>query len=291
MNKNSTIKMDKQYRLSIITVNLNNLEGLKRTMQSVFEQSWREFEYIVIDGGSTDSSREYIEVNAQKIDYWVSEPDTGIYSAMNKGIKVANGEYLLFLNSGDWLHNNNTLHNVTLSFSKDYSIYYGDVIRIYENNKKVKKSYPAQLSFSFFMDSSLAHQAVFIKRTLFYELFFYNEDYRVLADWEFLIVAICKFNVKTYYLNNTIANYPMNGISSSENGRKVMIKEREKCYHEHFPLFIEDYRRTNKLERIFDNNRVRMFLKLDSRPKTRKILYFFMRVLDKILSRYKKIKS
>ncbi|MGB8703989.1 MAG: glycosyltransferase, partial [Gillisia sp.] len=95
--------------LSIITVNLNNLEGLKRTMQSVFEQTWQEFEYIVIDGGSSDGSKEYIEANSAKIDHWVSEPDKGIYNGMNKGIKVANGEYLLFLNSGDELSRRNIL--------------------------------------------------------------------------------------------------------------------------------------------------------------------------------------
>ena len=95
--------------ISIITVNLNNLEGLKRTMTSVFEQTWQEYEYIIIDGGSTDGSKEYIESFSDKISVWVSEPDAGIYNGMNKGIKVANGEYLLFLNSGDHLFDNRVL--------------------------------------------------------------------------------------------------------------------------------------------------------------------------------------
>ena len=91
-------------KLTIITINYNNLEGLKRTVESVLNQTWQEFEYIVIDGGSNDGSAEYIESQSEHIDYWVSEPDKGIYNAMNKGIAKARGEYLLFLNSGDHLY-------------------------------------------------------------------------------------------------------------------------------------------------------------------------------------------
>ena len=84
-------------KLSIITINYNNLEGLKKTFESVFMQTYQDFEYIVIDGGSTDGSKEYIAENTDKINHWVSEPDKGVYHAMNKGIVKASGEYLLFI--------------------------------------------------------------------------------------------------------------------------------------------------------------------------------------------------
>ena len=90
-------------KLSIITINYNNLAGLQKTIESVVSQTFRDFEWIVIDGGSVDGSRELIERYANSFSYWVSEPDKGIYNAMNKGIVVAKGDYLLFLNSGDWL--------------------------------------------------------------------------------------------------------------------------------------------------------------------------------------------
>ena len=99
-------------QLSIITINYNNLAGLQKTFESVFNQTFQDFEYIVIDGGSTDGSKELIEQYHDKIDYWVSEPDSGIYNAMNKGIVRANGEYLQFLNSGDSLLGENILKNV-----------------------------------------------------------------------------------------------------------------------------------------------------------------------------------
>ena len=95
--------------ISIITVNFNDKIGLERTLESVFSQNFRNFEYLVIDGGSNDGSKELLEKNSEKINYWVSEPDKGIYNAMNKGISFAKGEYLIFLNSGDHLKNENSL--------------------------------------------------------------------------------------------------------------------------------------------------------------------------------------
>jgi len=98
--------------LSIITINFNNLEGLKRTVESVIHQSWKEFEYIIIDGGSTDGSAEYIQEMNAHFDYWVSEPDRGIYHVMNEGILFYNGLFLLFLNSRVQSHNLKLMRDV-----------------------------------------------------------------------------------------------------------------------------------------------------------------------------------
>ena len=99
--------------ITIITINFNNQNGLQKTMDSVFRQTNKDFQYIVIDGGSSDGSKELIERNQSKINHWVSEPDNGIYHAMNKGIEKATGEYLLFLNSGDELINELVVEKVT----------------------------------------------------------------------------------------------------------------------------------------------------------------------------------
>ena len=96
-------------KLSIITINYNNQEGLKKTIESVVSQTMRDFEWIVIDGGSTDGGKEIIEQNKQCLDYWCSEPDKGIYHAMNKGIRASHGDYLMFLNSGDSLYDNKVI--------------------------------------------------------------------------------------------------------------------------------------------------------------------------------------
>ena len=99
-------------KLSIITINYNNLAGLQKTMESVFSQTCKDFEYIVIDGASTDGSAEYIRAHADQLTYWVSEKDTGIYNAMNKGVRAAKGEYLLMLNSGDFLVDDRVIERI-----------------------------------------------------------------------------------------------------------------------------------------------------------------------------------
>ncbi|WP_373940767.1 glycosyltransferase [Polaribacter sejongensis] len=127
--------------ITIITINYNNLLGLKKTMQSVFDQTYKDVEYVIIDGGSTDGSKEYILDNAEKLAYWVSEPDNGIYNAMNKGIAKATGEYLLFLNSGDFLCDNYVLSKFSLEL-KDADIYYGNLIKVRQNGSFLKSKGP-----------------------------------------------------------------------------------------------------------------------------------------------------
>ena len=125
-------------KFSIITINLNNKAGLTKTIESVILQTYTDFEYIVIDGDSMDGSKAVIQQYQDKIDYWVSEPDTGIYQAMNKGIKVAQGEFLLFLNSGDCLVSDKILEAVAESIMVPFraDIYSGD---LYLNNRKTDK--------------------------------------------------------------------------------------------------------------------------------------------------------
>ena len=142
-------------KLSIITINLNNRDGLQKTIDSVVSQTFRDFEWIVIDGGSTDGSKELIEQYADHFSYWVSEPDKGIYNAMNKGIKVAKGEYLQFLNSGDWLVDEKALERCFWHESKA-DIAYGD-LWFCNGEEKERYKYPNKLTLKYLYDFSLGH--------------------------------------------------------------------------------------------------------------------------------------
>ena len=143
-------------KLSIITINYNNRDGLQKTIESVVSQSFKDFEWIVIDGGSNDGSRELIERYAESISYWVSEPDKGIYNAMNKGIKASNGDYLLFLNSGDSLCDEYVIADFQkLSFTED--IISGNIIvddSIYNARFSPDES---ELSYRFMCESTILH--------------------------------------------------------------------------------------------------------------------------------------
>lgn len=172
-------------KLSIITVNLDNCEGLRRTIDSVIAQSFNDFEWIVIDGGSTDGSKELIERNADFFSYWVSEPDKGIYNAMNKGIKAAKGDYLQFLNSGDWLHDSEVLQDV---FSTDWKtdIIYCDYEFYVDGQLFSTEKTPSDLQLSYLVNHWIGHSASFIKRHLFDENP-YDESYHIVSDWKFFI--------------------------------------------------------------------------------------------------------
>ena len=154
--------------LSIITINYNNLGGLMTTVSSVKNQTWQEFEYIVIDGGSCDGSKEYLESQSQFLDTWVSEKDSGIYNAMNKGINMAKGDYLLFLNSGDHLFNEKALElSHIYLIEKDLICFNLQMVR--NGVARITKS-PSKICFSDLYSSSLPHPATFMKRELFNEV-------------------------------------------------------------------------------------------------------------------------
>ncbi|MBF4465656.1 glycosyltransferase family 2 protein [Flavobacterium sp. LC2016-12] len=233
-------------KLTIITINYNNLNGLKKTVESVVNQTWQEFEYIVIDGGSKDGSADYIERHSDKIDYWISEPDNGIYNAMNKGIAKANGEYLLFLNSGDHFYDNATLYENHHKINNFDLIYFNILYVDQKESKNV--SYPDILDFSFFYTGTLCHQSTIIKKELFDIVGLYDEDLKIVADWKFFILALFKFNCSYQKVNKTLATYYLDGLSSDNKNAILIYKEREAVLNSNFAGHINDIKQMLKIK-------------------------------------------
>ncbi len=233
-------------KISVITVNYNDKIGLEKTINSVTNQTYTDFEFIIIDGGSTDGSKQLIEQNATKINYWVSEKDTGVFNAMNKGIRAAKGEFVIFMNGGDCFCNDTVLEEIAPELSSEFDIYYGDNYKESPNSKRIK-TYPEKLSFSFFYSSSINHQSTFIKKSLFDEHFYYNENYKIASDWEFFVYTICYTNVPTKYLKKTISVYDFTGISSNPKFSKLFLEEKTQSLQKYFPTFVEDYKDVNLL--------------------------------------------
>lgn len=267
-------------KLSIITINYNDKAGLLSTFKSVFTQTHQQFEYVVIDGGSTDGSKKLIEQHADKIDYWVSEKDTGIFNAMNKGIKAAKGAYLLFLNSGDTFYNDEVLQQAVQQISNEHQIYYGDVLRIFNDGTKKIKTYPEALKFSFFVDSAIAHQSAIVKKNLFDDVFYFNENYKVYADWEFFVCAVCKYDVPYKHLGLVVANYDMSGISSDAAIQKKYSLERESTYKKYFPHFYEDGLALVEFKQLQNNPRMKLFSKIEQSKFIRKLNYAWLKLLS-----------
>ena len=230
--------------LTIITINYNNRSGLEKTIGSVGAQEYRVFEYIVIDGGSTDGSKELIEAKSQELDYWVSERDKGIYHAMNKGIKRASGEYLLFLNSGDMLNGPDGLSRL-LSGDPKEDIIYGDLVMQTEDGAWLKR-HPDEITFDYFLRDTLPHPSSAIRKDLFDRVGFYNESFKIVSDWEFFMNAICRFNASYKHVPFPISVFYQDGISSNPKNDELINKEKEKTLVGQYAAFLPDYRLMDK---------------------------------------------
>ena len=228
-------------KISVITINYNNHDGLKKTIQSVVSQSYNDIEYIIIDGGSTDGSVDLIKEYNDKIDYWISETDNGCYHAMNKGVKVASGEYVIFMNSGDYFYADDIIEYFVNSNPSE------DVLcgNTYLSIGCVNNS-PEVLTFGYFYERSLPHQGAFIKTSL-QKQYPYNEKLKIVSDWEFFLKTLIINNLSYRKLDKIIAHFDFNGISSTN--YKLHLQERTVILKNMFPnRILEDYRLNTTLD-------------------------------------------
>lgn len=264
-------------RLSIVTINYNNIVGLKKTIDSIVAQTFRDFEWIVIDGGSTDGSRELIEQYNNYLTYWVSEQDRGIYHAMNKGIDRADGDYLLFLNSGDWLVDETSLERC-FSHSFDVDVMYGDCMFHYFDHD-AQCRYPSNLTFEFLYRSSLSHCSSFIKRELLTKEH-YNEDYKIVSDLEFW-VKLAFAGAVFCHLDEVVSVFDTTGISSTNH---VLDKaERKQMFSQYVPNMVAaDYDRLKDMQTQLSDDQVKGVLHYGNKKK----LYHKLITVSLVLCRF-----
>ena len=211
--------------LSIITINYNNRSGLEKTILSVVSQTFKDFEFIIIDGGSKDGSAELLNAHASTITYSVSEKDTGIYNAQNKGIKNAIGDYLLFLNSGDFLCDKHVLENV-FSRKLDQDIIYGNMLINWGNKAITQGKMPDTITKEHLFKDTLWHPVSFIKKILFDKYGMYNEKYKLVADYDFFFKVIIQHQVSTKHIDVFICEFNMDGQSSKAENKLIEKQER-----------------------------------------------------------------
>ena len=263
-------------KYSIITVNYNNKDGLEMTIKSVLEQTYKDFEYIIIDGGSYDGSVEVIKKYASQIDYWVSEPDKGVYNAMNKGIGKASGEYLNFMNSGDTFHSSSALETISDLHSDDDIIIGG----YYETEKGVSHTIPPHdVTLLTLLKYTINHQATFFKKSLF-DKRLYDESYMIMADAKFNFQSIILDNCSVKITENVISDYDTTGISSNY---ELYKKERQKILNELFPQrVLQDY---TTMYTSYEVPLVKLLPVLKVSPVIQRWVYRFTSFLIKIKKR------
>lgn len=212
-------------RISVITITYNNLIGLKRTIPSILSQTYTGYELIVVDGGSDDGSKEYLQ-SIERVDYWVSEPDKGVYNAMNKAVKMAHGEYCIFMNAGDTFFSSQVLENAVLKL-RDADFYSG--CSIFVDKLKTLTWFPPRfLSLDFFLIDALNHQATF-NRTAFLLEHPYDESIPIVADWELTARMFLQDKCTYAPLDDIVSIYYLDGMSSTQKATCAM--ERSKALH------------------------------------------------------------
>ena len=218
-------------KISIITVVFNAAEPLKKTIENISSLEYQNIEFIVIDGGSHDSTPDVIQKYSDKISYYVSEPDGGLYYAMNKGIKAATGDYLWFINAGDTIYDSKTLNEIFKNQTEPADIYYGQTAIITPEGKFVglrRKKLPENLVWRDFINGMVVcHQSIIVKREI---APLYNTKYRYAADIEWVLLCLKRASsiVNTHLI---LSNFEEGGISSKQ--RKASLIERfkiMKCY-------------------------------------------------------------
>ncbi len=202
-------------KLTIITINFNNAEGLKRTIDSIINQTFSDYEWIVVDGGSTDGSKDLLEQYQERFTWWCSEPDKGPYNAMNKGIAHASGEYINFMNSGDVFVDKDILQKI-FHLPHTADIIYGQMKVTAWGGKigNVDVMKPRLSKYDMFFDT-FGHQSTFTKRTLFTQVGLFDESYKIAADHKFFAEAIAIHQASYKYLPYVISVYEGDGLSGS----------------------------------------------------------------------------
>lgn len=266
-------------RLSIITINRNNASGLEKTMESVVNQTYKEFEYIIVDGASTDNSVAVIRKYVFELAHlkWISEPDKGIYNAMNKGLRMATGDYVQILNSADCLAAPEVTERMLAKLEKagNPSIFYGNMVKCFpDGNLMVDKSFAGQeITMLGMYTGTLNHDPAYIRRDLFKKYGYYDESLKIVADWKWYLQAIILGGEKPQYTDVDVTLFDMMGIS--ETNKELDKAERKQVLEQLFPdAVLADYEKY-----AFPIEQIK---RLKQHPWAYKLVWFLERCLFKM---------
>ena len=270
------------HTISIITINYNNAAGLKQTFDSVRSQTFKEINYIVIDGGSKDGSKELIDQNNDIISYAVSEKDKGIYDAQNKGILKSKGEYLVFLNSGDVFAASDFLDKAVnyINNNQGYGLIYADTILKNSDNSLYNIVQPDKLNICFFYEKTLNHQSCLIKRDLFDKYGLYNISYKICADFDFILKAFMDNSNQFVHFKNFAVIYENNGFSANPANYTIVVNERKQIVDRHFSKKqIDDCMKEERARNTWQTNaRKRLY----ANKLTYSIIKFYVKIKESL---------
>lgn len=245
-------------KISIVTVCLNCSSTIESTYRSILSQNYLNYEWVVIDGNSTDGTLEILEKYKDDIAYLCSEPDSGIYEAMNKGITQSKGEYIVFMNAGDTFYDKNTLSTVSKNLGSDFL--YGNTLKINNESNKVA-SYPNTLTKKYLLNYTLSHQSSYFKKDIFSKYGMYDTFYEIAGDYDMYARMINNKEISYKYINETLSAFKLDGISNQKKYRDRLKFEQHHLRKKYF----NNYKYTQKywkyiIKKIFRTS-FRLFMK------------------------------
>lgn len=280
--------------LTIITINYNNAAGLQKTMESVLAQTSKEFEYIIVDGASTDGSIETIQqFNNSTVQQfsWLSEPDTGIYNAMNKGIRMAKGEYVHFLNSGDWLVDEYVVEKMLKELSifefrvsgsesgveaTPVDIIVGNKITVRpDGNVRYGHNDKRPVTALTFYRGTIEHTSAYIRRALFDRVGLYDETFRIVSDYKWYFEAVLNHHAKVVFTDIYVSYFDSTGISSTN--LTLDKTERRQILEQMLPEAV-----------LADYDRHHLAIDQHERLKRYSLIYKFFYLVERVLFKFDK---
>lgn len=223
-------------KISIITVVYNAADSLEETILSVINQNFDDFEFIIIDGGSTDGTLEIIKKHQDQITLWISEPDNGIYDAMNKGISKAKGDFIYFLGGDDLLYSESVLEKISIRLNDNKKVYYGNV-----HFKTRNIIYDGKFNSLKIVTRNISHQSIFYSKHIF-KKYLYDTKYKIFADYELNLKLYGNSFFSFEYIPLTIAIFNDKGISGSNVLDINFENDRLKIIKNNFPFWVFFYR-------------------------------------------------
>ena len=201
-----------QPKISAIIVVFNGADTLPQAIESVLGQSYNNIELRVVDGGSTDGTLDILRKYKANNLFWISEPDKGIYDAMNKGVKMAKGEWIYFLGADDTLYNSSVFNDIFSDKKNlDCDFLYANVYSI-----ALRRKYDGEFDEDKILFQNICHQSIFYKKEIYKSVGFYDDRYKTFADWDFNIRCFYNPEIKRKYLDIIIANFAAGGLGTSK---------------------------------------------------------------------------
>lgn len=227
-------------KFSIITVCKNSGKTIENTILSVINQTFKDFEYIIIDGVSTDNTLSIVQKYSDKISKIISEEDNGLYDAMNKGIKTASGDYLFFLNSDDVFLHDNILELVN-NINSTAELLYGDIAVLNKKTGKLSIKTHDKFNKIYLLKNTPCQPATFYKKEAFEKYGYFDTNYKIVSDHEWFLRVFLKHNIHAEYMGFPISIFNMGGLSTDKNREDKLTAERNAILDKYFTKFERNF--------------------------------------------------